>query len=242
MSGDQNPGIDNPQEQGYALAQMRIEALRNSARNIRETRITPELVSSLFHSARSVGEDVMGLNPVAATIFSMGFGSVSLTSAASKEIGVVHHTDETTTEVPLNTPSDLGRTVTRYIHNHFNRNAEFKSHQQAFREARKKFSDAGISSEYLDDIWEVGARVALDIFPFDYYHELDQSKGIDESKFTVKYFKEMAKKVPERPRFIMDQDTYPEFIQKTGGWLHGRFEEIINNVMSSKYLMEQEMG
>lgn len=242
MNSNQNPEIDNPQEQSYALAQMRIESLRNNLHNIRETRITPELISSLFHSAKSVGEDVMGLNPVAATVFSMGFGCFSLTSATTVGIEETHHihngTEKFTTEVPLNTPSDIAKTVSRYIQNHFNRNAEFRSHQQVFREAQNKFVSAGIPSDYLDNIWEVGTDVASDLCPPDE----DRIKGIDESKFTIAYFKEMAKKVPEKPSFVMHEDTYPEFMRETEEWLHGRFEEVINNVMSGEYLREQEMS
>lgn len=78
--------------------------------------------------------------------------------------------------------------------------------------------------------------------PFDVYLNLKGSQGIGESKLTVEYFEEGTQRLPQQPAFILDQERFPTFMEQTGQWVHEKFEEVLTNIISGKYLTEQEMS
>lgn len=214
---------------GPLLQYARVEVVRKNIDTIQGRDISVENISSLFHSSRAMAVDTMGLNPVASTLFAARFGSVLLTCATFREQAEVTHEDGSKTTVPLNIPSELQKSISVYLSHHFNPIAERKSQPQAFKELREKFVTAGVSSEYLDYISDTAENMAIEVWE-------------DETKLTPEQVAEKASQFPKEPYFMVDQDKYPQFLEETGQWFHKRFEEILDNVLTRKYLPEQEMN
>lgn len=231
----------------HPMAYTRMEALRGNIAAIREGKqITPEAISSLFHSSRAVAQDVMGLTSVASTLFSMRFGTMMLASAIFRDVAVIEHLHDNIgneTRV-LNSPSELRRTMGRYLFMHF---CFYPFPDPPYRprlitDLRNRFTHAGITTDYVDGIHDVAAGMAHEICANDVQLELDADRSVDQSKLTVEFFSASVAKIPERPSFVLDEKDYPEFMKQTGAWLHKRFEDVLDNVLTGKYLTEQEMS
>lgn len=207
----------------------RVESLKGNVGMISERRITGDGIASLYYSSRALAQDVMGFDSITSTIFAMRFGTVMLTSATFKDEAEIHHADGNVTNIPLNTPSEMGRSVSRYLSANFNPNAERASQHQVFRELEDRFRSAGIPSGYIGTISNAAENMAIEV-------------GQDRSRLSPKYFTEAAGRFPKRPSFVLNEQTYPEFIDQTGQWLHDRFEAILDNIVTGKYLNEQEMS
>lgn len=185
----------------------------------------------------------MGLNQVASVLFSMRFGTGLLRKAKMPYRAIINHADGSETTFDLTTHSDFPRTIENYLTPHFSldRDDRLRDRNSITEELMRRFNQEGISSMHLYDIAYIAFAMAGDICPFDIFLALKGSQGIDKSKLTVKYFEEGAKRMPQHPTFVSDQETFPQFLDRTGQWLHGRFEEVPTNVSTGSYLAEQEM-
>lgn len=233
--------IDQERQSGEG-PQHQIAALKDAVINVRETQITAQAVSTLFGTSYGVAHGVMGLPPLAATVFAMRFGTAILAEAQTPYSAGIGHADGSETTFALTTHSELPQTAKNYIGAHFNFNPleNYRYRGKLTDELRSRFATAGISGNYLDDIAHVAFEMASDITPFDFDLQLKGNHGIDEGKLTVVHFQDNAHRIPQRPGFVLDEDTYPQFMEETSEWLLGRFREVLDNVVTGKYLQEQE--
>lgn len=229
------------------MAQTRIEALTGNIDAVREGKqITPEAISSLYHSSRAVAQDVMRLDSVESTLFAMRFGTMLLASAIFKDIVVIEHLHDnlgTTTHL-VNNPSELRKTVSSYLWVHFSfypfPDPPYKS--RLIEDVHERFSHAGITTDYVDTIYYIAENMVSDLCTNHVQLNPFAERGIDKSKLTVQYFSESARKIPEQPNFILEPEKYPQFMAETSIWLHERFEAVLDNIITGKYLAEQEMN
>lgn len=237
----------NPDKEPTPMAQTRIEALRGNIDAIREGKqITPEAINSLFHSSRAAAQDVMRLDSVESTLFAMRFGTMLLATAMFKDVAVVEHLhdDMEATTHTLNNPSELRRTVSSYLWLHFCfypfPDPPYKP--RLITDVRDRFNRAGITTDYVDAIYRVAENMVGDLCANDAQLDPAAERGIDDSRLNIQYFSESARKIPEQPSFILEPEKYPEFMRETGIWLHENFERILDNIVTGKYLTEQEMN
>jgi hypothetical protein len=219
-----NPELNQP-----LVEAMRIQALQRNVDALRGQPINGDMVNSLFRSAKVLAKEVMGATPLAASVFAMRFGSVILTCATFKDLAEVQHGDGSVTEVPLNSPATMSRSMARYLYEHCNPYSGRKRRDQLFFEIRDRVTHAGVATDFLDRISSYAADTATEVWD-------------DESRFSSQYFQRTRDRVRVQPHFSMlEGSDYERFLEETGTWVENRFSEVVDSALTGRYLMDQEM-
>lgn len=215
MTNGERPTSEGPQR--------RIAALRDSIKAIRETQMNPNSVASLYRNAFIVAQDVMGLDPLAATAFAISFGTGVITDSRSPLSGA----KKTYEELPGATP-DM-EAVAKYISAQFVLYPWERSDQGMLFALREKLEEADADPSYLSHVSTAAYELAHAICPLDLKDEFAASQGIDENQLTVESFTEAAQQIPSGEDFVFDDSSVP-FLKETGEWAHKRFDTILDNI------------